>query len=75
MSFIHDIYEFRKSFRHIEKLTLRTFILATSCPFEKCRRIKIFVWVNFHTGCAIKGKVDTGKKHLYDYLLHNNAHQ
>ena len=22
MSFIHDIYEFRKSFRHIEKLTL-----------------------------------------------------
>ena len=33
MSVIHDIYEFRKSFRHIEKLTLRCVHLKNAIEY------------------------------------------
>ena len=39
MSFIHDIYEFRKSFRHIEKLAFKV------RPFEKCRGIYTYIYI------------------------------
>ena len=35
MSFIQDIYEFRKSFRHIEKLTLRCVHLKNAVEFNE----------------------------------------
>ena len=43
MSFIHDIYEFQKSFRHIEKLTLRCVHLKNAIEFnETCLNNGIF---------------------------------
>ena len=33
MSFIHDIYEFKKSFRYIEKLTLRRVHLKSGLEY------------------------------------------
>ena len=43
MSFINDIYEFKKSFRHIEKLTLRCVLLKNAVEFnETCLNNGIF---------------------------------
>ena len=43
MSFIYDIDEFRKSFRHIEKLTLRCVHLKNAVEFnETCLNNEIF---------------------------------
>ena len=43
MSFIDDIYEFRKSFRHIEKLTLRCVHLKNAIEFnDTCLNNGIF---------------------------------
>ena len=43
MSFIHDIYEFRKSFCHIVKLTLRCVHLKNAVEFnETCLNNGIF---------------------------------
>ena len=35
MSFIHDIYEFKKYFRHIKKLTLRCVHLKNAVEFNE----------------------------------------
>ena len=43
MSFIHDIYDFKKSFRHIKKLTLRCVRLKNGVEFnETCLNNEIF---------------------------------
>ena len=43
MSFIHDIYELRKSFRYIEKITLRCVHLKNAIEFnETCLNNGIF---------------------------------
>ena len=55
MSFIHDIYECRKSFRHIEKLTLRCVHLKNAVEFnETCLNNGIFpkychIYIHTHT--------------------------
>ena len=64
MSFIHDIYEFRKSFRHIEKLTLRCVHLKNAIEFnETCLNNGIFP--NYCHIYIYKITIYTGISYLY----------
>ena len=66
MSFIHDIYEFTKSFRHIEKLTLRCVHLKNAVEFnETCLNNGIFSNY-FHIYIYIK--------HVLKHCFFSNKH-
>ena len=48
MPFIHDIYEFKKSFRNIEKITLKCACLNNGIFQNYCH---IYILINYLPGC------------------------
>ena len=67
MSFIHDIYEFRKSFRHIEKFTLRCVHLKNAVEYIFILYIDLYIV--FQCIISIYCVISCRYKLVYTYIL------